>query len=130
MDTVETFDASLEVVAERCEDPVPRVYELLFERYPEMEKLFVLDTDYGARGHMLNEALTCARDILEGDGFAGDFLTAERSNHEGYGITDDMFKEFYDVVRTVFREIAANDWTASMDQVWQQIEHKVAQLYH
>lgn len=127
MDVIETFDASLEVVAERCEDPVPRVYQMLFERYPDMEKLFVLDTDFGARGHMLNEALTCARDLLEGGTFAGDFLSAERSNHDGYGITDAMFTEFFDVVRAVFRDIASEAWTMKMDEAWRQVEERVGE---
>ena len=86
------FSASLEAVAERCEDVVPPVYAALFARFPEFEELFVLDTDQGARGHMLNEAMSMAEGLLKDDPVAVSFVSAERMNHEGYGITDEVFE--------------------------------------
>ena len=126
MTHAEAFEQSLETVAARCEDPVPLVYKQLFERYPEMEVLFILDTDHGARGHMLNEALSCAQDLLGPDSFATSFISAERLNHEGYAISDDIFEAFYTVLHSVFRNLSNGEWTTAMDAAWQAVSEKVA----
>ena len=121
MSHLTAFNASLEVVAARCEDVVPPVYEALFERFPEHEKLFVLDIDHGARGHMLNEALTMAEGLLQADPVAISFVSAERMNHEGYGIDDDVFEGFYHVMAAVFKKLAGETWSDEMSAAWQEV---------
>lgn len=120
------FTASLEAVAARCEDVVPPVYSALFQRYPEFEKLFVLDIDHGARGHMLNEALTMAEGLLQNDPVAISFVSAERMNHEGYGIDDDVFEGFYDVIADVFKSIADESWSTEMSAAWSAVSEAAA----
>lgn len=115
------FNASLEAVAERCEDVVPPVYAALFERFPDFEKLFVLDIDHGARGHMLNEALTMAEGLLQNDPVAVSFVSAERMNHEGYGIDDDVFEGFFTVMRDVFQSLAGDSWSIDMTAAWAEV---------
>ncbi|NQY13392.1 MAG: hypothetical protein HRT81_05970 [Henriciella sp.] len=115
------FNASLEAVAERCDDVVPPVYAALFQRFPEFEPLFVLDTDLGARGHMLNEALTMAEGLLKDDPVAVSFVSAERMNHEGYGIGDDVFEGFYQVMADVFEILAADAWSPAMSAAWAEV---------
>lgn len=121
------FTASLEAVAERCEDVVPPVYAALFQRYPEFEKLFVLDIDHGARGHMLNEALTMAEGLLQKDPVAISFVSAERMNHEGYGIDDNVFEGFYHVMADVFKTIADESWSADMSAAWAAVSEAAAE---
>lgn len=118
MNLISAFNQSLEVVAERCEDVVPPVYAELFQRYPQFEDLFVLDTDMGARGHMLNEALTMAEGLLTDDPVAVSFISAERMNHEGYGIDDDVFEGFYIVMASVFKRLAGEAWSDDMSAAW------------
>ncbi|MEO0549299.1 MAG: globin domain-containing protein [Pseudomonadota bacterium] len=115
------FTASLECVAARCEDVVPPVYAALFEAYPELEKLFVLDIDHGARGHMLNEALGMAEGLLAADPMAHNFVASERMNHAGYGIDDEVFEGFYTVMAEVFRSLAGEAWTEPMSAAWKQV---------
>ena len=112
------FNASLEAVAERCGDVVPPVYAALVERFPEHEKLFVLDIDQGARGHMLNEALSMAEGLLQADPVAISFVSAERMNHEGYGIDDRVFEGFYEVMAEVFKTLAGEAWSDEMSAAW------------
>lgn len=121
------FTSSLEAVAERCEDVVPPVYAALFERFPDFEELFVLDIDHGARGHMLNEALTMAEGLLQDDPVAISFVSAERMNHEGYGIDDDVFEGFYQVMAEVFQSLAAEAWTPEMKNAWAAVSAAAAQ---
>jgi hemoglobin-like flavoprotein len=118
MNLISAFNQSLEVVAERCEDVVPPVYAELFQRYPEFEDLFVLDTDMGARGHMLNEALVMAEGLLRDDPVAVSFVSAERMNHEGYGIGDDVFEGFFIVMASVFKRLAGEAWSDEMSAAW------------
>lgn len=118
MDLIAAFNDSLEVVAARCDDVVPPVYAELFQRYPEMEELFVLDVDQGARGHMLNEALSMAEGLLQDDPVAVSFVSAERMNHEGYGISDDMFEGFFAVLADVFKSLAGETWSDPMSKAW------------
>ena len=120
------FTDSLETVAERCEDVVPPVYAALFQRFPEFEELFVLDVDQGARGHMLNEALSMAEGLLQDDPVAISFVSAERMNHEGYGIGDDVFEGFFEVMAEVFRTISGEAWSNEMSAAWDQVHEKAA----
>ena len=46
------IEHSIARVADVAGDPATRVYTRLFERQPEMEELFILDTDNSAKGHM------------------------------------------------------------------------------
>lgn len=120
------FTASLETVAARCEDVVPPVYAALFQRFPEFEDLFVLDVDHGARGHMLNEALSMAEGLLQDDPVAISFVSAERMNHEGYGITDDVFEGFFQIMAEVFQSIAGEAWSDEMSAAWDEVREKAA----
>ena len=126
MSHLDAFNASLEAVAAHCEDVVPPVYQALFQRYPEFEKLFVLDIDQGARGHMLNEALSMAEGLLSGDPVAHSFVSAERMNHEGYGITDEVFEGFYAVMADVFQSLAGPAWSDAMSAAWSQVSEAAA----
>lgn len=121
MDHLPAFHASLEVVATRCEDVVPPVYAALFERYPDFEALFSLDTDLGVRGHMLNEALTMAEGLLQNDPVALNFVSAERMNHSGYGVADDAFESFFVVMSDEFRKLAGETWTDEMSAAWRAV---------
>ena len=120
------FTESLEAVAATCEDVVPPVYEALFKRFPEFEDLFVLDIDHGAKGHMLNEALSMAEGLLGDDPIAHNFIAAERMNHVGYGITDEIFEGFYAVMADTFKEIAGPAWTPEMTAAWTEIQTRAA----
>lgn len=126
MTHITAFNASLETVAERCEDVVPPVYAALFERFPEFEELFVLDVDQGARGHMLNEALSMAEGLLQDDPVAISFVSAERMNHEGYGIGDDVFEGFFQVMADVFQSISGTAWSSEMSAAWNAVREKAA----
>lgn len=126
MNLVSAYNRSLEVVAERCEDVVPPVYAELFQRYPEFEDLFVLDTDMGARGHMLNEALSMAEGLLQDDPVAISFVSAERMNHEGYGIDDNVFEGFFIVMASVFQRLAGEAWTDDMSAAWVAVTKQAA----
>ncbi|MEL6829708.1 MAG: globin [Pseudomonadota bacterium] len=121
MPHLDAFLSSLEIVAGRCEDIVPTVYDELFKRYPDMRALFVLDVDDGVKGHMLNETLSMAEGLLSDDGVATSFIAAERMNHCGYGIDDLTFDGYYPTLRDVIQNIAGDAWTDDMTMAWDHV---------
>lgn len=112
---------SLDCVAEKVGDPVGPVYARLFEKYPDMQDLFVLDKTGGARGHMLAEVLDCVIDYCDGDKYASNFVASERMNHEGIGVPVDVFSTFLDIVVEVFKEISGEGWSTEIDAAWSRV---------
>ena len=68
---------SLEALAEREGDPAPVIYARLFSDHPELETLFLMDTDGGVRGSMLQQCFDCLIDVAEGGIMAPVILGAE-----------------------------------------------------
>lgn len=112
---------SLECVVEKVGDPVEPVYARLFEKYPDMQDLFILDKTGGARGHMLSEVLDCVIDFCDGDNYATNFVASERMNHEGIGVPADVFSTFLDIVVEVFKEISGDRWSSEIDAAWSRV---------
>ena len=109
---------SIERVAEAAGDPSPLVYARLFAEQPEMEPLFVLDTDGNAKGHMLMEALDCVLDLLGPRPYAPVLIQSELTNHDGFGVPPRVFATFFRVVKETFAEVLGGEWTAETDEAW------------
>lgn len=109
---------TLERAAELCEDPVPLVYNRLFQMRPDFKPLFEMDTGGGMRGAMLE---TCFEVIL---GLAGDaaeqrvIVSYSRFSHTGYGVQEADFDLMFTAIRDTFRELLGAEWTAAMDRAW------------
>ena len=109
---------SLERVAERCPDPAPRIYARLFADHPEMEALFVRDTDGSVRGEMLARVFEAILDFTGRRHFAATLIQCEVVTHQGYGVPPDVFGVFFATVAAAVREILGADFTPAMDQAW------------
>lgn len=112
------IEKSIERVADVAGDPASHVYARLFEQQPEMEALFVLDTDGKARGHMLSEALDCVFDYLGPRAYAPVLIQSEMTNHDGFGIPPRVFATFFNVVMETFRDLLGDEWTSETDAAW------------
>ncbi len=109
---------SLELVAERVGDPTALVYSRVFAKHPAMKLLFILDTDDGAKGHMLAEFIECLLDLLGERSYATGLLQTEMINHEGMGVPRDVFQTFFEIVKDTFRDVLAEEWTSEIDTAW------------
>jgi len=109
---------TLERVAGKCGDPTPLVYDRLFTQHPDVKAFFVLDTDDGVKGHMLQEALENLIDYSGEGQTAGHFIRAELVNHDNLGIPPDVFRTFFPVLRDTFKEVLGDEWTAEMETAW------------
>lgn len=109
---------SLEQVAERHGDPTPEVYARLFAERPEFEGMFLLDRQGAARGAMLGHVIDTLIDLAGPKAYGANMIYAEMTNHQGLGVPPAQFVTFFDVVRSVFRELLDADWTAEVDEAW------------
>lgn len=117
----ELITRSLDLVAARCEDPTALVYARLFAQSPEMEAMFVLDTDDSVKGHMLSEVIHCILDFVGPRTYAANLIPSELTNHDGLGVPPAVFATFFATVMETFREIAGDQWSADMDGAWQDL---------
>lgn len=118
MSRAEIIIETLDAVADAVGDPAPLVYARLFEAHPKFEALFVMDTDGGVRGSMLQQALDCVMDHADGGPLASVLVPAARADHEGYGVEPADFPLFFTAMRDVFRESLGAGWTPPMDEQW------------
>jgi hemoglobin-like flavoprotein len=108
---------SLELVGERG-DPAPLVYRRLFAAHPEMERLFVRDTNGLVRGNMLAEAISGILDFIDRDAYGGNLMRIEIVNHENLGVPREVFPVFFTAMRDTFAEILGADWDSATDAAW------------
>jgi hemoglobin-like flavoprotein len=114
---------TLERVGERVGDPIPLVFRRLFQETPELEGLFVRDTDGLVRGQMFQVTIESLLDYLGDRAYGANLIQIERVNHLGLGVEPEVFDKFYLTVMATFKDILAADWTPEIDIVWTRVVH-------
>ena len=122
------FEASLKFVAVQLGDPVREVYARLFARQPELEALFVLDTDGAVRGEMLARVLESLDSLVADAGYAEQLLQAEYINHCAMGIPNGGFTLFLDVLIETFSTELGESWLPEFEAVWRQLQTRVSTI--
>ncbi len=118
---VDLIERTLEIAGERGEDLTSRVYLRLFAAHPEMEALFIRDTNGSVRGEMLARVFEMILDFIDGRAYAAQMIQCEVVTHEGYGVPPAVFGIFFSTVADVLKESLGADWTADMDTAWQDL---------
>lgn len=101
------------------------VYSRLFAAHPDMEALFIRDTNGNIRGNMLAEAMTALMDYAGHNSYGGNLFRAEIVNHEQIGVPPANFVTFFSVMRDTFAEILGSDWTSEFDAAWREMIARV-----
>ncbi len=112
---------TLDRVVERVGDPIPLVFARLFRETPELEALFVRDSDGLVRGQMFQVTIESLLDFLGDRSYGANLIQIERVNHVGLGVDPEIFDRFYLTVLATFKEILGNDWTDETDAVWTRV---------
>jgi hemoglobin-like flavoprotein len=112
------IERSLEIAAERAGDLTPRVYEVLFERQPEMKAHFWRDQNGAIKGEMLMRVFEAIFDFIGERQYADHLIQCEVVTHAGYDVPPDVFATFFGLVAEVVREACADGWTPQMDAAW------------
>lgn len=112
------IEASLELFAERCDDPAPLVYARLFAAHPQIEVHFWRDTTGAIKGEMLARTFAAILDFIGERRYAHNMIGTEIVTHEGYDIPREIFATFFGVVRDAMRAFLGADWTPAFDRAW------------
>jgi hemoglobin-like flavoprotein len=112
------IEHTLEIAAEREADLTPRVYARLFAAHPEMEALFVRDTNGAVRGEMLARVFEMILDFIDRRAYAAQMIQCEVVTHEGYGVPPEVFGVFFGTVAETLREVLGDDWTPPIEASW------------
>ena len=121
--------STLETVSERCGEPPAAIFARLYAMDAKFEPLFVMDTDGGVRGSMLETSLNCMIGVAEGESETPRLLIeAARMIHDGYGLTPAEVDLMFVAMRDVFREIMADDWTGQVDKEWAALLDELAAI--
>ena len=115
------IEQSLELAAEIGTDLTPRVYRRLFADHPDMEALFVRDTNGSVRGEMLARVFEMILDFIDRRAYGARMIQCEVVTHEGYGVPLDVFGVFFQTVADTLREAVGASWTAAMDTAWREM---------
>ena len=115
------IERALEIAGERDPDLTHKVYARLFAAHPEMEALFVRDTNGSVRGEMLARVYEMILDFIDRRAFAAQMIQCEVITHDGYGVPPDVFVLFFGVVADTLREAVGEAWTAPMDAAWRDL---------
>jgi len=113
--------ASLELAGARGGDLTAAVYARLFAAHPELEPLFVMDTDGAVRGEMLARAFEAIVDFVGKRSYADHLIGAEATNHDGYNVPREAFSAFFGFIRDEVRNACGDAWTCPMDQAWRRL---------
>jgi hemoglobin-like flavoprotein len=108
--------SSFEIVIDRRPDLTLRFYEILFVKYPQLQRLF--SRDRTAQSKMLAEALAAVLDHLEDAPWLVQTLGTLGAKHVGYGVTDEMYDQVGDALLATLAEVAAEAWTAEVAAQW------------
>jgi hemoglobin-like flavoprotein len=115
------IEASLEIAAERCEDLTPGVYRRLFAAHPDMEALFLRDSNNLVKGEMLARVIEAILDFAGPRHYAATLIQCEVITHAGYDVPPEVFRIFFGTVAAELREVLGEDWTAPIDEAWRRL---------
>jgi hemoglobin-like flavoprotein len=109
---------SLEIAGERGGDLTDAVYARLFAEHPDMEALFVRDTNGAVKGEMLAKVFEMVIDLVDRGAYAEGMIRNEVVTHAGYDVPPEVFPMFFDVVAEVLKGAAGPEWTPEMSEAW------------
>jgi len=114
----ELITQSFELAADACEDLTPLVYRRLFAQQPQMEAMFVRDSNGQVRGEMLARVIEAILDFVGEQIYAATLIQCEVVTHDGYDVPPEVFRTFFGVVAETVREVVGDVWTPAMDEAW------------
>lgn len=115
------IEASLELLAERCDDPTPLVYERLFALQPHMKAYFWRDTDDAIKGEMLSRTFSAILDFVGERHYADHMIGTEIVTHEGYDVPREVFATFFAVLRDTVAAVLGPQWTPDLASAWAEL---------
>ena len=95
---------------------VPRFYEILFARYPEVRPMF--SDDIGPQVQMLHGSIVAVLDHLDDAGWLGETLGALGRKHADLGVTEPMYDAVAECMIAAMEDLGGDAWTPAMSAEW------------
>jgi hemoglobin-like flavoprotein len=117
MSPKQLIEVNLAVVVAAAPDVVGRFYAKLFERHPELERLF------GRRSKreqekMLTEAILAVVGHMEDAGWLRGVLRPLGAKHVTYGVTEAMYPLVAQALVDTLREVSGPEWSDETERAW------------
>lgn len=110
---------SLETIL-AMDDAFPaRFYSLLFERHPEVKKLFHRSSPT-AQQKMFAQKICAIVDHVDDPAWLGRELHSLRENHDKYGVTPEMYPWVGEVLIDTLREALGDAFSPELEANWRE----------
>ena len=107
----------LHLVTEREPRIAERVYERLFQRHPQLRKLFGAQA-VAVQQDMLNETLMGVVDSLEGMAGLESNLQLLGAKHAEFDVGDEMYAWWTESILEILSEASGSDWSPRLERLW------------
>src|SRR5690242_10683645 len=117
MSPKQLIESNLAVVTEVAPDVIARFYAKLFERNPELGRLF------GRRSRpeqekMVTEAIVAVVGHMEDATWLRGVLRPLGAKHVSYGVTEAMYPLVARALLDTLREVSGNTWSDEIERAW------------
>lgn len=117
MSPKQLIEMNLAIVVQAAPDVVGRFYATLFERHPELQRLF------GRRSQreqekMLTEAILAVVGHMEDAAWLSGVLRPLGAKHVAYGVTEAMYPLVAHALIDTLREVSGAHWSPDVERAW------------
>ncbi len=109
----------LHLISEREPRITERVYERLFQRHPQLRKLFGSHAEV-VQQDMLNETLLAVVDSLEGMAGLESSMELLAATHLEFEVRDEMYDWWAESILEVLSEVSGPDWSPRLERLWRE----------
>jgi hemoglobin-like flavoprotein len=117
MSPKQLIELNLAVVTQAAPDVIARFYAKLFERHPELQRLF------GRRSQreqekMVTEAILAVVGHMEDPTWLRGVLRPLGAKHVAYGVTEDMYPLVAAALVDTLRDVSGLHWSPEVEAAW------------
>jgi hemoglobin-like flavoprotein len=120
------IERSFELAAERCEDLTPLVYRRLHAKHPETQAMFRCEGSELVKGSMLAMTIEAILDFVGERTGKFRMIQCEVASHDAYGTPQELFFDFFCVIRDTLRDILEREWSPDIDGAWEELLADIA----
>jgi hemoglobin-like flavoprotein len=125
MSAMNPIEQSFELAAERCDDLTPLVYRRLHAERRETRAMFRTEGSELVKGSMLAMTIEAILDLAGERSGKFRMIECEVMSHDAYGTPRELFIAFFGVILRTLQEVLGGEWTAEMDQAWQELLREI-----
>lgn len=117
MNHAQLLELSLEQTVTALGDPTESVFELMYERHPELKEF--LRDDNSWQNYMIQEILQNLMEMSEDPGMALSIIRDMTQHHQMIGVTADTFKGLYKALLDTITPLLNGPQKEEMVTLWQ-----------